>query len=122
MTPVVPSATSAMLMARSAAKIGLATATIFSGGQAHRAGSDRRERIASKLLRAARMGGNSAYSYADTPTSTAQDSAGTATFVIAGRPDAAAHPYAVPRPSAPGHRCRNWPYSEATWPVSTGRG
>src|SRR5215470_13921609 len=107
MTPVVPSARSAMLVARSAAEIGLAIATIFSGGQAHRAGSDSRERIASKLLRAARMGGNSAYSYADTPTRTAQDSAGTATFVIAGRPSVAAHPCATPGPSAPGHRCRN---------------
>ena len=51
-----------MEAASSMAEIGLAITVIHSCGQAHSAGSDSSECIASRLLRAARIGGNSAYS------------------------------------------------------------
>jgi len=51
-----------MEAASSLPEIGLAITVIHSCGQAHSAGSDSSECIASRLLRAARIGGNSAYS------------------------------------------------------------
>ena len=51
-----------MFAARSAAEIGLGITVTCPGGQPHNAGSASRERIACRLLRAARIGGNSAYS------------------------------------------------------------
>ena len=59
---MVASARSAMRVARSLAEIGLAMTVISSGGQPHSAGSTSKDCIACTLLRAARIGGNSAYS------------------------------------------------------------
>ncbi len=51
-----------MSVRRSAAEIGLAITVIRSGGQPHSSGSASSQRIACRLLRAARTGGNSVYS------------------------------------------------------------
>jgi hypothetical protein len=69
----VSSARSATWAARQAAETGSGMTVIRPGGQPHSAWSDSRSRIASKLLCAARITGNSPYS--DTPTSTARETA-----------------------------------------------